>query len=113
MGTNSATLRFAGASCHPADLPEGCHTVPRGSRARICRHTPRSAPLTRRGRAGARSAGWHEGPRFRECGQSELEGGANEAAGLARSGQIGNDHATSGGLQGPWVRDHGVGTQSR
>jgi hypothetical protein len=42
-----------------------------------------------------------------------MEGGAYLACGLAWSWQIRNDHATSSGWQGSWLRDHGVGTQSR
>ncbi|MGH3754907.1 MAG: hypothetical protein ACRDRP_19855, partial [Pseudonocardiaceae bacterium] len=49
-------------SCHPVDLHKGYHTASRGQTRGILRPAE-SAPLTRRGRAGARSTGWHEGPR--------------------------------------------------
>jgi hypothetical protein len=56
---SSAAVRVR-LACHPADLPKGNHTASRGLTQRSLGQSE-GASLTRCGRAGARSAGWHEG----------------------------------------------------
>jgi hypothetical protein len=63
VGTNAKPGRWGGGVWHPADLPEGYHTAPRGHAwpARVAESRD-GAPGEPRGRADARSTGCHTVP---------------------------------------------------